>query len=66
MPNFSGWNLPAFSMHDLDPSRTPMWSFGHTKLGDSSGSVAGGVITNFATLVPNLQASLSNADFVVI
>ncbi len=33
---------------------------------DSNGSVAAGVITNFATLVPNLQASLSNADFVVI
>ena len=34
MLNFSEPNLPIFSMHDLDPSRTPMWKIGHTKLGD--------------------------------
>src|SRR5712671_2899234 len=31
MPIFSESNFAAFSMLDLDPSRTPMWSFGHTK-----------------------------------
>jgi hypothetical protein len=34
MPNFSVGNFNVFSMHDLDPSRTPMWAFGHSKLGD--------------------------------
>src|SRR3954463_7684444 len=34
IPNFSDPNLSVFSMHDLDPSRTPMWKFGHSKLGD--------------------------------
>jgi hypothetical protein len=27
-------NLLGVSMHDLDPSRTPMWSFGDTNLGE--------------------------------
>jgi hypothetical protein len=34
MPNFFDANSAVFSMHDLDPSRTPMWSFGHTNLRD--------------------------------
>ena len=36
MPIFSESNLAVFSMHDLDLSRTPMWSFVHTNLGDRS------------------------------
>lgn len=34
MQNFSAANSAVFSMHDLDPSRTRMWSFGHTNLRD--------------------------------
>ena len=34
MPIFSESNSAAFSMRDLDPSRTPMWAFGHSNLGD--------------------------------
>ena len=34
IPIFSESNLAVFSMHDLDPSRTPLWRFGHSKLGD--------------------------------
>jgi hypothetical protein len=33
MQNFSDVNSAVFLMLDLDPSRTPMWSFGHTNLG---------------------------------
>src|SRR4051794_18929147 len=31
---FVRWKFAVFSMRDLDPSRTPMWSFGHTNFGD--------------------------------
>ena len=34
MPIFSGANLAVFSMHELNPSRSPMWKIGHTNLGD--------------------------------
>jgi hypothetical protein len=34
MQNFSDVNSAVFSIHDLDPGRTAMWSFGHSKLGD--------------------------------
>jgi hypothetical protein len=34
MLNFSEPTLLVFSIHDLDSGRAPVWSFGHTNLGD--------------------------------
>ena len=40
MPNFSDANFAVFSMSDWHPSRTPMWKFGLSKLGDRWNPVA--------------------------